>query len=119
MRHRVKKVAQLGRQPDHRQLLLRNLATSLVLHGKIQTTAAKATAVQPLIERLIARVVRGKEPREVIRYLKTVLLTEQAQKKAFPEFAKRYAERKGGYTRITPIGARAGDNAPKVQLELI
>ncbi len=119
MRHRVKKVAQLGREPDHRQLLLRNLATSLVLHGRIQTTAAKAKAVQPFVERVISRIVNHKEPREAIRYLKTVLLTERAQKKAFPELAKRYAERKGGYTRITPLGARAGDNAPKVQIEFV
>lgn len=119
MRHRVSSSSQLGRKPDHRQLLLRNLATSLILHGKVQTTEARARSVQPLVERVITTAKTKSEPREAIRYLKSVLLDERAQKKALAELAKRYADRAGGYTRVTPLGLRAGDAAMKVQLELV
>jgi large subunit ribosomal protein L17 len=119
MRHKVKKTAKLGRKHDHRDLLLRNLATSLVEKGKIQTTAAKARAVQPFIERLLANTKRKVEPRIAIRYLQTNLLTERAQKKVFQELTKKYADRASGFTRVTPLGFRTGDNAPKVQIEFI
>ena len=119
MRHRVKKVARLGRNVDHRKLLLRNLATQLILHDKIQTSAAKARAMQPVVERLISNVKKKANDREAIRYLKSILLDERAQKKTLAELKKKYAERKSGFTRVTPIGIRKGDAAPKVQIELI
>ncbi|MFH1375517.1 MAG: 50S ribosomal protein L17 [Patescibacteria group bacterium] len=119
MRHRIKKIPRLGRNLDHRKLLLRNLATSLILHDKIQTSAAKARAVQPVVERLITNVKKKAHDREAIRYLKSILLDERAQKKTLAELKHKYAERKSGFTRVTPIGIRKGDAAPKVQIELV
>ncbi|MFH1545745.1 MAG: 50S ribosomal protein L17, partial [Patescibacteria group bacterium] len=109
----------LGRQADHRRLLLRNLATSLILHDKIQTSAAKASALQPVFEKLIVNLKKKTEDREMIRYLKSYLLDEKAQKKMIAELKPKYAERKSGFTRITPIGIQKGDAAPKVQIELV
>jgi large subunit ribosomal protein L17 len=119
MRHRVSSPSQLGRKPDHRGLLLRNLATSIILHGKVQTTAARARSVQPLVDHVIAMVKSKTEPREAIRYLKSVLLDERAQKKVLSELTKRYEKRTSGFTRITPLGLRAGDAALRVQIELV
>lgn len=119
MRHRIKKIARLGRKSDHRKLLLRNLATSLILHEKVQTTATKAKAVQPLIENILVNLKKKNGAREIIRFLKSILLDERAQKKTFAVLSKRYADKKSGFTRITPLGVRKGDSAPKVQIELI
>jgi len=119
MKHRVKSTAKFGRKADHRALLMRNMATSLVQHEKIETTAAKADALQSYVERIIANVINNESDREAIRYLKTEILTEAAQKKIFTELKAKYADRKGGYTRITPVGFRGGDHAPKVQIELV
>ncbi|MCF7845829.1 MAG: 50S ribosomal protein L17 [Candidatus Peribacteraceae bacterium] len=119
MRHRVKKISRLGRQADHRGLLIRNLATSLVVHGKIQTSAAKAAALQSKFERVIANLKKKSDDREAVRYLKSILLTEKAQKKVLGELKAKYADRKSGFTRITPISIQKGDATPKVQIELI
>jgi len=118
MRHRVKKIPKLGRKADHRGLLIRNLATSLVEHGKIQTSTAKAKALQPVFERIVANLKKKTDDREAIRYLKSVLLTEKTQKKALSELKKKYANRNSGFTRITPLYVQRGDAAPKVQIEL-
>jgi large subunit ribosomal protein L17 len=119
MRHRVKKISKLGRKADHRKLLMRNLATSLVLHDKIQTSEAKAKALQPIFDRIITNVKRKVDDKAAIRYLKAYLLDEKAQKKVLLELKKRYTERNSGFTRITPIGIKKGDATPKVQIELI
>ncbi|MFH0776093.1 MAG: 50S ribosomal protein L17 [Patescibacteria group bacterium] len=119
MRHRVKKISKMGRQADHRSLLIRNLATSLILHDKIQTSATKAKALQPVFERLITNLKKKADNREAIRYLKSVLLSEKAQKKALTELKTKFADRNSGFTRITPIGIQKGDATPKVQIELI
>ena len=119
MRHKLKKTPRLGRKADHRKILLRNLATSLILHGKIQTTGPKANAVQPLVDRIIAKVKSKTNDRESIRYLKTILFDEKAQKKVLQELKVKYADRKSGFTRITPLGMRPGDGALKVQIELV
>ena len=119
MRHRVNKITKLGRKADHRGLLIRNLATSLIEHDKIQTSAAKAKALQPVFERIIVNLKKKAEDREAIRYLKSILLTEKAQKKALGELKKKYADRNSGFTRITPLGVQKGDATPKVQIELI
>lgn len=119
MRHRVKKVSQLGRKPDHRALLIRSLATALILHDKIQTTKARAASLQPVIERMIRNTKKKTTDREVIRYLKSELLEEKASKKLATELKKKYQDQASGFTRITPLGLRAGDRAFKVQIELI
>lgn len=119
MRHRIKKTAKLGRKPDHRQLLVRNLATSIILSGKIKTTITKANTVQPFIENLIANTKSKANDREIIRYLKSVLLDEKAQKKLLQELKEKYSDRNSGFTRIIPLSVRPGDGAKKVLIELI
>ncbi|MFA6458214.1 MAG: 50S ribosomal protein L17 [Patescibacteria group bacterium] len=119
MRHRVNKISRLGRAAGDRGLLIRNLATSLVIHEKIQTTSSKAKALQPVFDRLIVNLKKKPDDREAVRYLKSILLTEKAQKKALSELKVKYAERSSGFTRITPISVQKGDCAPKVQIELI
>ena len=117
MRHQ-KKQAKVGRPRDARRLLLGNLATSLIIHEKIQTTQAKAKAVQPLVDKLINNA-KKQEKRLAIRELQTILQNEMSSRKVMEDLIKRYAERTSGFTRITPIKFRAGDNAPIVQIELI
>jgi large subunit ribosomal protein L17 len=119
MRHRVSKIAKLGRKADHRKLLMRNLATSLILHDKIQTSMTKAKALQPFFERIITNTKKKIDDKEAIRYLKSVILDEKAQKKALAKLKPRFDNRKSGFTRITPIGIQKGDATLKVQIELI
>ena len=116
MRHQKKNVKIRGR--DELSLLLGNLATSLIIHEKIQTTAAKAKAVQPILDGLIAQAKRN-EKRIAIRALNKVLHSELSSRKVMEELVKRYAARTSGFTRITPIKFRAGDAAPIVQIELV
>lgn len=117
MRHQKKQI-KLGRPRDARRLLLKNLATSLILYEKIQTTQAKAKAVQPLVDEII-HTAKTKNKVLAIRALNAVLDSEISAKKVMEELTQRYAERTSGFTRITPIKFRAGDNAPLVQIELI
>lgn len=117
MRHQKRKRT-MGLKRDPRRLMLGNLATSLMIHEKIQTTQAKAKAVQPLIDELI-NGAKKKDKRLAIRSLNSVLHSELASRKVMEELIKRYAERTSGYTRITPIKFRAGDAAPIVQIELV
>jgi large subunit ribosomal protein L17 len=117
MRHQVKK-QRLSRPRGQRRLLIGNLATSLVLHGKIKTTKAKAKALQPIIEKLI-NSAKSKEKRVAIREASLVLQNELSSKILFEELVKKYQTRATGYTRISEIGFRAGDKAPLVQIELL
>lgn len=118
MRHQKRQSKLGGRPRDARRLLLGNLATSIMIHEKIQTTQAKAKAVQPLVEDLI-NTAKRKDKRLAIRALNAVLQSELASRKVMDELLKRYADRSSGYTRITNIKFRAGDAAPLVQIELI
>lgn len=116
MRHR-KKGKTLDRKVGPRQLLLRNMAASLVLYEKIKTTRAKAQAVRPLVERL---VTLGKTNTLYNRrLLQKQLFTENAIKKILEVLGPRYKERKGGYTRMINIKQRQGDGAPVVQVEFV
>jgi large subunit ribosomal protein L17 len=117
MRHRVKKSV-LNKPRDQRRLLLKNLATSLVLHEKIKTTEAKAKALQPYFEKL---VVKAKKPNKMlaIRAVNAVLNSELGSKKMIEVLATKYEKRESGFTRITKIGFRNGDTAPLVQIELV
>ncbi len=116
MRHR-KKTIKLGRTKAPRQALLRNLAESLVLHGSIVTTKAKAKALRTVIEPLITKAKRANEvDREKINQ---VLYTGKAVKKLIDEIAPRYKDRQGGYTRIIKIGFRANDGGEKVRIEFV
>ncbi|MBI2436258.1 MAG: 50S ribosomal protein L17 [Candidatus Magasanikbacteria bacterium] len=116
MRHNKKQV-KLGRVKAPREALLRNLAESLVLHGSIVTTRAKAKAVRGVIEPLITKARKNRPvDREKINQ---VLYTGKAIAKLINEIAPRYAERPGGYTRMTKMGFRPNDGAQKVRIEFV
>ncbi len=117
MRHQVKKL-QLGLPRDKRMLLMGNLATSLVLHEKIQTTEAKAKALQPIMDKLI-NAAKEENKRVALRKVQKILQNEMSCRKMMDEIIKRYKEKMSGFTRITRIGFRAGDAAPVVQIELV
>ncbi|MFI7588132.1 50S ribosomal protein L17 [Spongisporangium articulatum] len=107
----------LGGGPAHERLLLANLATQLFAHRSITTTEAKAKRVRPLAERLITFAKRGDLASR--RRVLTVVKDKGVVHELFTEIAPTMAERQGGYTRITKIGNRKGDNAPLAVIELV
>jgi len=111
------KGARLGGSPAHQRLILANLATSLFEHGRITTTEAKARRLRPFAERLITKAKVGDlhNRRLVLRTIRDKGIVHNL----FEEIGPRYAERPGGYTRITKIGPRKGDNAPMAVIELV
>ena len=116
MRHRVAGRT-LGRPSGHRRAMFRNLVTDLLRYERITTTEAKAKEVRALAEKMITL---GKEGGLHSRHQAiSFILDRKVTDKVFAEFASRYAERSGGYTRITKIGSRLGDGAAMVQLELV
>jgi large subunit ribosomal protein L17 len=117
MRHRVQKT-QMNRDTDHRKALLRNLCTSFIEHGKMETTLAKAKFVKPFIEKTVTKAKKGTDF-TTIKNIRAIVTTPSAEKKLFAEIAPRYAERNGGYTRIVKLGFRAGDNAEMARLEWV
>jgi large subunit ribosomal protein L17 len=111
------KGARLGGSPAHERLMLANLATALFEHGKITTTEAKAKRLRPLAERLVTLAKRG--DLHARRRVLTVVRDKGVVHVLFTEIAPSYAGRPGGYTRITKIGPRKGDNAPMAVIELV
>ena len=107
----------LGGGPAHERLILANLATSLFEHDQITTTAAKAKRLRPLAERLVTFAKRG--DLHARRRVLTVVRDKAVVHRLFTEIAPDMAERQGGYTRITKIGNRKGDNAPMAVIELV
>ena len=107
----------LGGGPAHERLMLANLATALFEHGRITTTVTKAKRVQPLAERLITFAKRG--DLHARRRVLTVVRDKGVVHTLFTEIAPAVAERDGGYTRITKVGNRKGDNAPMAVIELV
>ena len=107
----------LGGGPAHERLLLANLATQLFAHRRITTTETKAKRVRPLAERLITFAKRGDLAAR--RRVMTVVRDKGVVHELFTEIAPVMAERQGGYTRITKIGNRKGDNAPMAVIELV
>ena len=107
----------LGGSPQHQRLLLSNLATALFEHGRITTTQAKAKALRPVAERLITFAKKG--DLHARRQVLTVVRDKSVVHTLFAEIGPRFAERPGGYTRITKIGPRKGDNAPMAVIELV
>ncbi|WP_017932820.1 50S ribosomal protein L17 [Nocardioides sp. Iso805N] len=112
-----KKGARLGGSPAHQKLILSNLATALFEHGRITTTEAKARTLRPLAEKLITKAKKGDlhNRREVLKTIRDKSVVHVL----FTEIAETFAERPGGYTRITKIGPRKGDNAPMAVIELV
>ncbi len=107
----------LGGGPAHERLILANLAQSLFEHDSITTTEAKAKRLRPLAERLVTFAKRG--DLHARRRVMTVVRDKGVVHRLFVEIAPDMAERNGGYTRITKIGARKGDNAPMAVIELV
>lgn len=116
MRHRNKNKI-LDRAKAPRELMIRNLASSLILYEKIKTTKAKAQVVRPVVEKMISSAKAG--DLNARRGLIKVLLQKNAVKKAIEVLGKRYLERPGGYTRIIKLDNRKGDGAQMVQIELV
>jgi large subunit ribosomal protein L17 len=107
----------LGGGPAHERLILANLATSLFEHDSITTTEAKAKRLRPLAERLVTFAKRG--DLHARRRVLSVVQDKGVVHRLFTEIAPDMAERNGGYTRITKIGPRKGDNAPMAVIELV
>ncbi|NLE18909.1 MAG: 50S ribosomal protein L17, partial [Propioniciclava sp.] len=107
----------LGGSPAHERIILANLASQLFEHGRITTTETKAKRVRPLAEKLITKAKRGDlHSRRVV--LRTIT-DKGVVHVLFTEIAPKMAERDGGYTRITKIGNRQGDNAPMAVIEIV
>ena len=116
MRHR-KKGRQLSRTRSHRRATLRNLAASLFMHERIETTTAKAKELRPYAERLITLARRGDI--HARRLVATKIQDRHVLGKLFDDIAPRYAERPGGYTRVLKLGNRKGDAAEMSLIELV
>ena len=112
-----KKGARLGGSPAHQRLILSNLATALFEHGRITTTEAKARLLRPYAEKLITKAKKGDlhNRREVLKTIHDKSVVHAL----FVDIAPTFSERPGGYTRITKIGPRKGDNAPMAVIELV
>ncbi|HJE59613.1 MAG TPA: 50S ribosomal protein L17 [Nocardiopsis listeri] len=111
------KGARLGSGPAHERHILANLATSLFQHGRIRTTEAKAKRLRPYAEKLITLGKRG--DLHARRQVLTKITDKAVVHELFTEIGPRFENRPGGYTRITKIGPRKGDNAPMAVIELV
>ena len=117
----------LGRTSDQRKAMLRDLATSLIVSERVETTEARAKELRSVVEKLITLGKKGDlaSRRNAIKTLRNVEIlnedetTQTAIQKLFGEIAERYAERQGGYTRILKAGPRRGDGAESVIIELV
>ncbi|NYF25801.1 50S ribosomal protein L17 [Sporosarcina sp. JAI121] len=121
----------LGRTSSQRKAMLRDLATDLIVHERIQTTEARAKELRSVVEKMITLGKRGDlhARRQVAQFIRRELVTMTddegneteifAIQKLFDNVAPRYAERQGGYTRIMKMGPRRGDGAPVVVIELV
>jgi len=116
MRHR-NKINHLGRTSSHRKALLSNMASSLILHKKINTTIAKAKALRMYVEPLITK--SKDDTTHSRRIVFSFLKNKYAVAELFREISKKVAERPGGYTRILKTGARLGDNSEMCLMELV
>ena len=111
------KGARLGGSAAHQKLILANLATALFEHGRITTTEAKARRVRPLAEKLITKAKKGDLHNR--RLVARTIRDKSVVHALFTEIAPSFETRPGGYTRITKIGPRKGDNAPMAVIELV
>ena len=116
MRHQ-RSGKKLGRDSAHRKALYANLTGSLIEHGRVKTTVAKAKAVRPIAEQMITLGRRGDlhARRQALAYLRS----QDVVHKLFSDVGPRFTDRPGGYSRIVKIGPRAGDAAEMAYLELV
>lgn len=117
MRHRNHS-QRLARKPDQARSLLKNLATSILLYERVRTTKKRAQVVRGIVDRIITI---GKSERKdlAIRRINTMVLDDNACRKVLEVLVARYANRRSGFTRITPLGARQGDGAMFCEISLI
>jgi large subunit ribosomal protein L17 len=114
-----------GRTADHRKAMLRNLATSVIMYGKVETTYAKAMDMRSVVDELITLGKTGDlaARRQAAAFVRDVYADEKTcqtvLQKLFDEVAPKYADRNGGYTRVTNTGVRRGDAAPMATIELV
>ncbi len=111
------KVRKLNRTSSQRRALLRGLVTSLVMHGRIETTETKAKTIKPIADKMVTLGKRG--DLHARRQAAAFLMTPEATKRLFDEVAPKYDERHGGYTRILKTGPRRGDAAPMAIIEWV
>jgi len=116
MRHRVAGY-KLGRTTSHRRSLLRNLATSLIIEERIETTVPKAKALRPIVEKMITLGKKGNLAAR--RQAHAYLMTSAAVDKLFDTVGPRFGDREGGFTRIVRVGWQKGDGAEKAFIELL
>ncbi len=116
MRHRVKGRG-FGRTAEHRRAMMRNMATSLFLHGRVETTTEKAKELRRYAEPIITKAKRG--DLHARRLVARDIRDSEVLRKLFSEIAPRYAERPGGYTRVLHLGHRPGDAAEMSIIELV
>ncbi|SHJ87028.1 LSU ribosomal protein L17P [Malonomonas rubra DSM 5091] len=116
MRHN-KSGRRLGRKPDHRQHMMRNMVTSFFEHEKITTTDTRAKELRKVVDKMITLGKRG--DLHARRQALQVIRDRQVVGKLFEMIAPRYTERPGGYTRIIKLANRQGDNAPMAIIELV
>ncbi len=113
----------LGRTADHREALLRNMATDLIIKGKIETTEMKAKELRSVVDHLISVAKKNDlaARRQAVAYLRNVTTKDgkSAVQVLFDEVAPRYKDRNGGYTRVTKTYIRRGDAAPMATIELV
>ena len=114
-----------GRNADHRKAMLINLATSVIMYGKVETTYAKAMDMRSVVDELITLGKRGdlSARRQAAAFIRNVVADEKTQQtvlqKLFSDVAPKYADRNGGYTRVVKTGVRKGDAAPMAYIELV
>src|SRR5216110_2865929 len=118
MRHRNAH-RKLSRNTSHRRALLRNLVTDFLDHGRLMTTLPKAKEVRPIAEKMITLGKRDENRLHARRQVQSYLMREAVVKKVFDSIAPRFAERKGGYSRIIKLGNRKGDGADLAIIELL
>jgi len=116
MRHR-KTTPKLGRKASHRKAMTRNMVTDFLRNERLRTTEAKAKALRPVAEKLIT--LGKRESLHARRSAARLIRDDAVVRKLFDDLAPRYAERPGGYTRITKLPARGGDAADMAIIELI
>jgi large subunit ribosomal protein L17 len=116
MRHRLEG-RKFGRETDARRLMMRNLVKSMVEHGQIQTTLAKAKEMRRFVERVVTYGKNNTVHSRRLAY--SVLGDRDLVKKLFDEIAPAFADRNGGYTRVLKAGFRKGDNAPMAIIQFV
>ncbi|GAB4442891.1 MAG: 50S ribosomal protein L17 [bacterium] len=116
MRHRCENT-RLGRTTSHRQSVIKNLVSSLIKHGRIETTETKAKVARRFAEKMITLGKKGDLNSRRLAF--AFLRDDELLKKLFSELAPKFANRKGGYTRIIKVGTRLGDAAPVAILEWV